>query len=117
MKSKAGLPRQLSDSQKRQKCDSLRKLQEKRLEVEESRRRHDCRKAEMLAYFGVLSLTDVARNIMQIDDREHLKREAGETVAEIVAALEARNFEEAEAELNHTDRDGLDREAQKLTGL
>jgi uncharacterized protein YhaN len=107
----------LGQSKKDEKGESLRKLQEKRLEVEGSRRRHDRRKAEMLSYFGVFSLADVARNIVQIDDRKRMKREAGETVAEIVAALEARNFEEAEAELDHADRDALDREAQELTGL
>lgn len=107
----------LGQSKKDEKSDSLRKLQEKRLEVADSRRRHDRRKAEMLAYFGVASLADVARDIMQIDERERMKREAGETVTEIVATLEVRNFEEAEAELIHADRDVLDREAQELTGL
>jgi uncharacterized protein YhaN len=107
----------LTQSKKAEKDDSLRKLQDKCLEVDEHLRRHTRRKAEMLAHFGVPSLADVASNITQIGEREGVKQEAEKTAAEIIAALETQKLEDAEAELNCADRDALAEEAQRLTGL
>jgi uncharacterized protein YhaN len=104
-------------SKKDEKAHAHRKLQDKKLEVEEDLRRHTSRKAEMLAHFKVASLADVAHTMTQARERESLKHEAEKTGAEIVTALEAANLAEAEAELNRADRDALDQEAQKLTGL
>ena len=69
------------------------------------------------SHFGVPSLADVASNIMKIGEREGVKQEAEKASAEIIAALETENLEEAEAELNCADRDALAEEAQRLTGL
>lgn len=107
----------LAQLKKDEKGDSLRNLEEKRLEVDEHLRRHVRRRAEMLAHFEVASLADVARAMAQIGERERLKREAEKTAAEIIAALETQNLEEAEGELNCADRDALDQESQKLTSL
>lgn len=104
-------------SKKDEKADAHRKLQDKKLEVEEHLRRHTSRKAEMIGYFKVHSLAGVAHIMTQVGERESLKQEADKTGAEIVAALETANLGEAEAELNRADRDSLDQEAQKLTGL
>lgn len=75
---------------------------------------HDRRKQEMTAFFGVDTLSDVARKLMDLDTRTRLRNQQAEATREILEALRLPSIEAAEDVLDTLDRTALDAELDEL---
>lgn len=87
---------------------------EKQRELSEAMSIHEGRKAELLRYFGVGSLSEVGVVLQQLERRASLRDEAEAARADIINAIGSSTIDEAVRALEAADRTALERELAEL---
>jgi uncharacterized protein YhaN len=98
------------------RMQALEEARERQCKLAETRAIHDKRKAEMTAFFGVASLTDVAICMSDIEKKAGLQSQADTAMRDILDALRQSSLEDAESILDNADRAALDAELVERKG-
>jgi uncharacterized protein YhaN len=96
---------------KQRELEALHARQRKHAEAQET---HDTRSREMLAFFGVGSLADVATKLSDIARRTDLQQQAEAAARDILDALRSPSIETAEQQLADADRAALETDLATL---
>lgn len=92
----------------------LEKQLEKRRALEEELAVHNARKNELANYFGADSLAAVEAFLNRARERDQLEERIATLRRQIMEALRATSFDEAEARLSGIDGDQVERDAMEL---
>lgn len=96
------------------KHTDLERQMEKRRALEEDLAVHNARKNELANYFGVDSLAAVEACLNQAKERDGLEERIAVLRRQIIEALRATSFDEAETRLSGIDADEIERDAIEL---
>lgn len=99
-----------------EKEQAVQVAREKQRELSEAAAIHGRRKAELLQFFGVPSLSDIGVVLRQLEQRATFRDEADSATADIINAVGSPTLGEAEKSLENTDRAALETEAAELKG-
>ncbi|QEE46357.1 AAA family ATPase [Rhizobium sp. WL3] len=92
------------------------KQQAKLRALEEELAVHEARRSELMNFFGADSLAEVETCLAQVRERDRLEERIAVLRRQIVEAIRASSFEEAETRLAEIDTDQLERDAMELGG-
>jgi uncharacterized protein YhaN len=98
-----------------QKTETLAKDRESLEEIEEAQKLNTTRKSEMTSLFGVVSLTEVAKALVDLERKVDLEQQEASAWEDILDGLRLRSIDEAEQALEGVDRNELERELAELT--
>ncbi|WP_367223415.1 ATP-binding protein, partial [Mesorhizobium sp.] len=99
-----------------EKEQAVQAARAKQRELSDAAAIHERRKAELLQFFGVPSLSDIGVALWQLEQRATLRDEADSAAADIINAVGSPTLDEAEKSLEYTDRAALEMEAAELKG-
>jgi uncharacterized protein YhaN len=99
-----------------EKEQAVQAARAKQRELSDAAAIHERRKAELLQFFGVPSLSDIGAALWQLEQRATLRDEADSAAADIINAVGSPTLDEAEKSLEYTDRAALEMEAAELKG-
>jgi uncharacterized protein YhaN len=99
-----------------EKQQVLEAAKEKQRELAETLSIHERRKAELLGFFGVSTLSEVGVVIQQVERRASLREDVEVASTDIVNAIGSKTIDEAEKSLKAADRAVLETELAGLKG-
>ncbi|TIW61829.1 MAG: hypothetical protein E5V48_07710 [Mesorhizobium sp.] len=99
-----------------EKEQAVKVAREKQRELSDAAAIHGRRKAELLQFFGVPSLSEIGVVLRQLEQRAALRDDADSAAADIMHAVGSSTLDEAELSLENTDRAALETEAAELKG-
>ncbi|NGO51106.1 AAA family ATPase [Allomesorhizobium camelthorni] len=103
-------------SRRLEKEQAVQVAREKQHELSDATAIHGRRKAELLQFFGVPSLSDIGVVLRQLEQRAALRDDADSAAADIINAVGSPTLDEAEKSLENADRAALETEAAELKG-
>ncbi|MDD4616720.1 MAG: AAA family ATPase [Alphaproteobacteria bacterium] len=95
---------------KTNELERLKEVRAGRQKLEAEKYKHDCRKQEMTAFFGVSTLAEVSAKLEQAARRNALNQQANEKTQEILETVRLANFQDAEKRLDEADQVALEEE-------